>query len=111
VELLWQLSALALREVHQRVFPADVAANPLPAPLTEIMLENSHPTALLGVTKVTQKTSTFLKRKKWFASEWKRNTLLRFSMPTSSETCVSSLGLDHHPLRFVVELNTHCCKF
>ncbi|KAH8953484.1 hypothetical protein BDL97_08G030200 [Sphagnum fallax] len=51
VELLWQLSALALREVHQRVFPADVAANPLPAPLAEIMLENSHATALLGVTK------------------------------------------------------------
>jgi hypothetical protein len=68
VELLWQLSALALREVHQRVFPADVAAIPLPAPLAEIMLENSHATALLGVTKVTQK-STFLKRKKWFASE------------------------------------------
>ncbi|CAM6074606.1 unnamed protein product [Sphagnum tenellum] len=51
VELLWQLSALALREVHQRVFPADVAANPLPAPLAEIMFENSHATALLGVTK------------------------------------------------------------
>ncbi|KAH9563390.1 hypothetical protein CY35_05G123600 [Sphagnum magellanicum] len=51
VELLWQLSAHALREVHRRTFQADVAANPLPAPLTEVVSQNSHAAALLGVTK------------------------------------------------------------
>ncbi|EFJ38301.1 hypothetical protein SELMODRAFT_437244 [Selaginella moellendorffii] len=51
VELLWQLSAHALREVHRRNFPADVAENPLPASLTEVITQNSHASALLAVTK------------------------------------------------------------
>ncbi|BBN11626.1 HAUS augmin-like complex subunit 6 [Marchantia polymorpha subsp. ruderalis] len=51
VELLWQLSAHALREVHKRSFPTDVAANPLPASLTEVVSQNSHAASLLPVTK------------------------------------------------------------
>ncbi|EFJ37647.1 hypothetical protein SELMODRAFT_402112 [Selaginella moellendorffii] len=51
VELLWQLSAHALREVHGRNFPADVAENPLPASLAEVITQNSHASALLAVTK------------------------------------------------------------
>eukprot|EP00249_Psilotum_nudum_P019578 c27323_g1_i1 orf=563-2899(+) len=51
VELLWQLSAHALREVHKRSFPADILANPLPASLTEIVSQNIHAAALLTVTK------------------------------------------------------------
>lgn len=51
VELLWQLSAHALREVHKRSFPADVLSNPLPASLTEIVAQNNHASALLTVTK------------------------------------------------------------
>ncbi|CAM6095618.1 unnamed protein product [Calypogeia fissa] len=51
VELLWQLSAHTLREVHKRSFPSDVAANPLPASLTEIVSQNSHAASLLPVTK------------------------------------------------------------
>ncbi|KAG0579960.1 hypothetical protein KC19_4G138100 [Ceratodon purpureus] len=51
VELLWHLSAHALREVHRRTFPSDVAANPLPVSLTELGGPNSRPASLLGVTK------------------------------------------------------------
>ncbi|XP_024372068.1 AUGMIN subunit 6 isoform X2 [Physcomitrium patens] len=51
VELLWQLSAHALREVHRRTFLADVASNPLPAPLAEIVAHNMHAASLLNVTK------------------------------------------------------------
>ncbi|KAH7438345.1 hypothetical protein KP509_04G011000 [Ceratopteris richardii] len=51
VELLWQLSAHALREVHKRCFPADVAANPLPPSLTEIVSQSNNASALLTVTK------------------------------------------------------------
>ncbi|KAG0591757.1 hypothetical protein M758_1G220000 [Ceratodon purpureus] len=51
VELLWQLSAHALREVHRRTFLADVASNPLPAPLAEIVAHNMHAASLLSVTK------------------------------------------------------------
>lgn len=51
VELLWHLSAHALREVHRRTFPADVAANPLPASLTELVGPNTRPASLLGITK------------------------------------------------------------
>ena len=54
VELLWQLSAHALREVHKRSFPADVSANPLPTSLTEVAQCN-HASALLTVTKVHHK--------------------------------------------------------
>lgn len=50
VELLWQLSLHALREVHRRTFAADVASNPLPAPLTDVAF--SHAATLLPVTKV-----------------------------------------------------------
>ncbi|KAG8384925.1 hypothetical protein BUALT_Bualt04G0168800 [Buddleja alternifolia] len=49
VELLWQLSLHALREVHRRTFGADVASNPLPAPLTDVAF--SHAATLLPVTK------------------------------------------------------------
>ncbi|GMH24858.1 hypothetical protein Nepgr_026701 [Nepenthes gracilis] len=49
VELLWQLSLHALREVHRRTFPADVSSNPLPASLTDVAF--SHAAALLPVTK------------------------------------------------------------
>ncbi|XP_022154174.1 AUGMIN subunit 6 [Momordica charantia] len=49
VELLWQLSLHALREVHRRTFAADVASNPLPAPLTDVAF--SHAATLLPVTK------------------------------------------------------------
>ena len=52
VELLWQLSAHALREVHKRSFPADVSANSLPASLSEIVTQTNHASALLTVTKV-----------------------------------------------------------
>lgn len=50
VELLWQLSLHALREVHRRTFTADVASNPLPASLTDVAF--SHAATLLPVTKV-----------------------------------------------------------
>lgn len=49
IELLWQLSLHALREVHRRSFPADVASNPLPASLTDVAFP--HAAALLPVTK------------------------------------------------------------
>jgi hypothetical protein len=49
VELLWQLSLHALREVHRRTFPADVASNPLPSSLTDVSF--SHAATLLPVTK------------------------------------------------------------
>ncbi|KAG9158956.1 hypothetical protein Leryth_013323 [Lithospermum erythrorhizon] len=49
VELLWQLSLHALREVHQRDFSADVVSNPLPTSLTDVAL--SHAATLLPVTK------------------------------------------------------------
>uniref|UniRef100_A0A803MVU0 HAUS augmin-like complex subunit 6 N-terminal domain-containing protein n=2 Tax=Chenopodium quinoa TaxID=63459 RepID=A0A803MVU0_CHEQI len=49
VELLWQLSLHALREVHRRTFPADVASNALPSSLTDVAF--SHAAALLPVTK------------------------------------------------------------
>ncbi|KAK8711035.1 hypothetical protein V6N13_146337 [Hibiscus sabdariffa] len=49
VELLWQLSLYALREVHGRTFASDVASNPLPAPLTDVAF--SHAATLLPVTK------------------------------------------------------------
>ncbi|XP_068667411.1 AUGMIN subunit 6-like [Aristolochia californica] len=49
VELLWQLSLHALREVHRRTFAADVVSNPLPASLTDVSY--SHAAALLPVTK------------------------------------------------------------
>ncbi|XVF16262.1 hypothetical protein REPUB_Repub10bG0016200 [Reevesia pubescens] len=49
VELLWQLSLHALREVHRRTFAADVASNPLPTPLTDVAF--SHAATLLPVTK------------------------------------------------------------
>ncbi|GMJ08841.1 augmin subunit 6, GEMINI POLLEN 3 [Hibiscus trionum] len=49
VELLWQLSLHALREVHRRTFAADVASNPLPVPLTDVAF--SHAATLLPVTK------------------------------------------------------------
>ncbi|KAI3463077.1 hypothetical protein Pfo_019740 [Paulownia fortunei] len=49
VELLWQLSLHALREVHRRTFAADAASNPMPAPLTDVAF--SHAATLLPVTK------------------------------------------------------------
>ncbi|XAR51961.1 hypothetical protein NMG60_11006774 [Bertholletia excelsa] len=49
VELLWQLSLHALREVHRRTFAADIASNPLPASLTDVAF--SHAATLLPVTK------------------------------------------------------------
>ncbi|KAE8694136.1 serine/threonine protein phosphatase 2A 59 kDa regulatory subunit B' eta isoform-like isoform X2 [Hibiscus syriacus] len=49
VELLWQLSLHALREVHRQTFAPDVASNPLPAPLTDVAF--SHSATLLPVTK------------------------------------------------------------
>jgi hypothetical protein len=50
VELLWQLSLHALREVHRRTFAADVASSPLPASLTDVAFQ--HAATLLPVTKV-----------------------------------------------------------
>lgn len=50
VELLWQLSVHALREVHQRTFADDVSSNSLPPVLTEASYQNA--AALLPVTKV-----------------------------------------------------------
>lgn len=52
MELLWQLSLHALREVHRRTFPADVASNPLPSSLTDVSF--SHAATLLPVTKVVR---------------------------------------------------------
>ncbi|XP_071734961.1 AUGMIN subunit 6 [Rutidosis leptorrhynchoides] len=49
VELLWQLSLHALREVHRRTYTADVVSNPLPASLTDVAF--SHAATLLPVTK------------------------------------------------------------
>ncbi|CAM9000408.1 unnamed protein product [Rhodiola kirilowii] len=49
VDLLWQLSVHALREVHRRTLVSDVALNPLPALLTD--REISHASALLPVVK------------------------------------------------------------
>ncbi|KAK8333177.1 hypothetical protein V6Z12_A10G185400 [Gossypium hirsutum] len=49
VELLWQLSLHALREVYRRNFAADVASNTLPVPLTDVAF--SHAATLLPVTK------------------------------------------------------------
>ncbi|GBG59863.1 hypothetical protein CBR_g66670 [Chara braunii] len=51
IEMLWHLSAHALREVYRRTYAEDVAANPLPAPLTSLMWQTSHAPALLGITK------------------------------------------------------------
>ncbi|KAF9597635.1 hypothetical protein IFM89_020195 [Coptis chinensis] len=61
VELLWQLSLHALREVHRRTFPGDVASNLLPASLTDVAL--SHAATLLPVTKarITLERRKFLK--------------------------------------------------
>ncbi|GJR98430.1 augmin subunit 6, partial [Tanacetum coccineum] len=50
VELLWQLSLHALREVHRRTYAADVVSNPLPASLTDVAF--SHAATLLPVTKL-----------------------------------------------------------
>lgn len=55
VELLWQLSLHALREVHRRTFAADVASNPLPASLTDVAFQ--HAATLLPVTKVIKSMS------------------------------------------------------
>ncbi|XP_038704846.1 AUGMIN subunit 6-like [Tripterygium wilfordii] len=49
VELLWQLSLHALREVHRRTFASDVASNPLPASMTDVAF--SHAATLLPITK------------------------------------------------------------
>ncbi|CAA6669947.1 unnamed protein product [Spirodela intermedia] len=49
VELLWQLSVHALREVHKRIFSADVTSNPLPASLTDVSY--LHAASLLPITK------------------------------------------------------------
>ncbi|KAG6504653.1 hypothetical protein ZIOFF_036989 [Zingiber officinale] len=49
VELLWQLSVHALREVHQRTFADDISSNSLPPVLTEASYQNA--AALLQVTK------------------------------------------------------------
>ncbi|KAI8541370.1 hypothetical protein RHMOL_Rhmol08G0054900 [Rhododendron molle] len=49
VELLWQLSLHALREVHRRTFASDVASNPMPSSLTDVAF--SHAATLLPVTK------------------------------------------------------------
>lgn len=49
VELLWQLSVHALREVHKRTFASDVASNPLPSSLTDVSY--LHAASLLPVTK------------------------------------------------------------
>ncbi|GJZ20820.1 augmin subunit 6 [Tanacetum coccineum] len=51
VELLWQLSLHALREVHRRTYAADVVSNPLPASLTDVAF--SHAATLLPVTKLS----------------------------------------------------------
>uniref|UniRef100_A0ACD5XI94 Uncharacterized protein n=1 Tax=Avena sativa TaxID=4498 RepID=A0ACD5XI94_AVESA len=61
VELLWQLSVHALREVHRRTFAADVASNPLPAALTDVSY--LHAAALLPVTKATRLWESILARK------------------------------------------------
>ncbi|GJZ90798.1 augmin subunit 6 [Tanacetum coccineum] len=50
VELLWQLSLHALREVHRRTYAADVVLNPLRASLTDVAF--SHAATLLPVTKL-----------------------------------------------------------
>ncbi|KAL6587631.1 hypothetical protein OROMI_000609 [Orobanche minor] len=49
VELLWQLSLHALREVYRRTYAADVVSNSLPASLTDVAF--SHAATLLPVTK------------------------------------------------------------
>nr|GEX38005.1 augmin subunit 6 [Tanacetum cinerariifolium] len=49
VELLWQLSLHALREVHRRTYAADVVSNPLPGSLTDVAF--SHAATLVPVTK------------------------------------------------------------
>ncbi|GJT48325.1 augmin subunit 6 [Tanacetum coccineum] len=61
VELLWQLSLHALREVHRRTYAADVALNPLPASLTDVAF--SHAATLLPVTKarIVMERRRFLK--------------------------------------------------
>ncbi|KAI7749045.1 hypothetical protein M8C21_009951, partial [Ambrosia artemisiifolia] len=55
VELLWQLSLHALREVHRRAYAADVVLNPLPASLTNVAF--SHAATLLPVTERHRGTS------------------------------------------------------
>ncbi|KAE8777001.1 AUGMIN subunit 6 [Hordeum vulgare] len=58
VELLWQLSVHALREVHRRTFAADVASNPLPAALTDVSY--LHAAALLPA-RIALERRRFLK--------------------------------------------------
>ncbi|TVU32370.1 hypothetical protein EJB05_24097 [Eragrostis curvula] len=58
VELLWQLSVHALREVHRRTFAADVASNPLPAALTDVSY--LHAAALLPA-RIALERRKFLK--------------------------------------------------
>uniref|UniRef100_A0A0E0JZA5 HAUS augmin-like complex subunit 6 N-terminal domain-containing protein n=1 Tax=Oryza punctata TaxID=4537 RepID=A0A0E0JZA5_ORYPU len=58
VELLWQLSVHALREVHRRTFAADVASSPLPAALTDVSY--LHAAALLPA-RIALERRKFLK--------------------------------------------------
>ncbi|KVI09284.1 hypothetical protein Ccrd_012411 [Cynara cardunculus var. scolymus] len=58
VELLWQLSLHALREVHRRTYAADVVSNPLPASLTDVAF--SHAATLLPA-RIALERRRFLK--------------------------------------------------
>ncbi|PPR99275.1 hypothetical protein GOBAR_AA21388 [Gossypium barbadense] len=58
VELLWQLSLHALREVYRRNFAADVASNTLPVPLTDVAF--SHAATLLPA-RISLERRRFLK--------------------------------------------------
>uniref|UniRef100_A0A0D9YRI0 HAUS augmin-like complex subunit 6 N-terminal domain-containing protein n=1 Tax=Oryza glumipatula TaxID=40148 RepID=A0A0D9YRI0_9ORYZ len=58
VELLWQLSVHALREVHRRTFASDVASSPLPAALTDVSY--LHAAALLPA-RIALERRKFLK--------------------------------------------------
>lgn len=89
VELLWHLSAHALREVHRRTFPADVAANPLPASLTELVGPNTRPASLLAVTKAR----IALERKRFM-----KGTVLAVQRQTSWSSLAHDMTAEHRAL-------------
>uniref|UniRef100_A0A0D9VFC6 HAUS augmin-like complex subunit 6 N-terminal domain-containing protein n=1 Tax=Leersia perrieri TaxID=77586 RepID=A0A0D9VFC6_9ORYZ len=59
VELLWQLSVHALREVHRRTFAADVASNPLPAALTDARIALERRKFLKNANIAVQRQTTW----------------------------------------------------
>ncbi|XP_020574897.1 AUGMIN subunit 6-like [Phalaenopsis equestris] len=61
VELLWQLSVHALREVYKRTFSTDVSSNPLPASLTDVSYLNAASLLPVTMARIALERRKFLK--------------------------------------------------